>query len=595
MNNTARNLIFILLGIFILSGLSFASTLITDNQVSIGDGGNLSANWIFGNLDWDNLTNFPSDCGSGDYVYGISNSGSLRCRADEDTIDYNNTITSGDIYIDISGLSATLTSDATKWFYNQSDGVGQGNTSFNVSFTDGRYALIVWNYNQTQPFTDWLSTFQYDYNQTFEANKTIYETYNDGWVSTFNATYDTYAYNQSDGVGTGNASWNQTHADTLYADIKWGYNQTTVSGFDNTNIAYINNTQTFTGVNNFSDHASFTGRIGKTASTADYFDLTNGIDLYYGGDLMFDTKTVGLSTLDLAAPYIMFSGVTGCDADNEKLETSGTGILSCGVNPTGSGGGDFWFANFTGSFDDNYTDALWSYNQTQPAIDNLTDSYGQYWYNMTDGVGTGNSSWNQTYAETLFAAIDWGYNQTQPAIDNITNTWSHLWYNYTLIGGGDGSTENIFNQELNTTEEVIFNTVNATEEIFVAGSPVSPWLYNQSDGVGEGNTSWNQTHADTLYSPIIWGYNQTISSGDSFIDISGLVATLTSSATQWFYNQTLAGDNRFIKQDGTTELTDNWVAGDYNITMNDHSRTCYGDACDGSIYYNGTSLVIEVG
>jgi len=47
---------------------------------------------------------------------------------------------------------------------------------------------------------------EWDYNQTYTGG-------------TFNSTYDQFAYNQSDGVGTGNASWNQSLANSLYLNL----------------------------------------------------------------------------------------------------------------------------------------------------------------------------------------------------------------------------------------------------------------------------------------------------------------------------------------------------------------------------------------
>ncbi|MBS3081735.1 hypothetical protein J4416_02215 [Candidatus Pacearchaeota archaeon] len=104
-----------------------------------------------------------------------------------------------------------------------------GNSSFNQSLTDSLYSPIEWSYNMTTPFTTWLSTFLYNYNQTVPFTT---------WLSTF-----VYNYNQTtpamdrantintslslriDGISGGNASWNQTFANTLYAGAQWGYNQ----------------------------------------------------------------------------------------------------------------------------------------------------------------------------------------------------------------------------------------------------------------------------------------------------------------------------------------------------------------------------------
>jgi hypothetical protein len=56
----------------------------------------------------------------------------------------------------------------------------QGHTGTDGSWLTG----IAYNFNQSLPFNDWLSTFLYNYNQTYSG-------------STYNATYNTWAYNQS--------------------------------------------------------------------------------------------------------------------------------------------------------------------------------------------------------------------------------------------------------------------------------------------------------------------------------------------------------------------------------------------------------------
>lgn len=65
-----------------------------------------------------------------------------------------------------------------------------------------------------------------------------------GFNNTRNATYELYAYNMSDGVGSGNESWNESYANTLYSDIIWGYNQTSTYSADEYYIN-LNESNTF--------------------------------------------------------------------------------------------------------------------------------------------------------------------------------------------------------------------------------------------------------------------------------------------------------------------------------------------------------------
>jgi hypothetical protein len=83
-------------------------------------------------------------------------------------------------------------------------GISGGNLSFNQSLTDKLYAGIQWAYNMTTPFTNWLSTFLYNYNQTAPANSytdSVISANNASWSSTYNVTYD--AKNTSQWVTSG--------------------------------------------------------------------------------------------------------------------------------------------------------------------------------------------------------------------------------------------------------------------------------------------------------------------------------------------------------------------------------------------------------
>lgn len=66
------------------------------------------------------------------------------------------------------------------WAYNQSD----GNTED-----------LTWHYNMTSPFTSWLSTFAYNYNQT------ITSIYSYNHTSAIETLYGKWFYNMSDGIG----------------------------------------------------------------------------------------------------------------------------------------------------------------------------------------------------------------------------------------------------------------------------------------------------------------------------------------------------------------------------------------------------------
>ncbi len=98
------------------------------------------------------------------------------------------------------------------------------NASWNESYARTLFADIKWGYNMSD------GSFNATYD-TWAYNQS------DG---SYNATYDMWAYNQSDG------SYNATYD-------KWAYNQSD-GGMDYTNVAMVNQSNTFTGINQFSNN-----------------------------------------------------------------------------------------------------------------------------------------------------------------------------------------------------------------------------------------------------------------------------------------------------------------------------------------------------
>jgi hypothetical protein len=81
--------------------------------------------------------------------------------------------------------------------------------------------------------------------------------YNDIVTETIHTNYIRYVNGSLWNFGTSNSSWNETRANSLYysnTNPSGYYNITTLpsSSFNNTNIAYRNNSQVFAGLNNFS-------------------------------------------------------------------------------------------------------------------------------------------------------------------------------------------------------------------------------------------------------------------------------------------------------------------------------------------------------
>jgi hypothetical protein len=83
------------------------------------------------------------------------------------------------------------------------------NFSNDLAFSTFNATYDLWAYNQTTPFSTWLDSFLYNYNQTYVYTSLSNFTddigaiavYNSTYLSTYNATYDLWAYNQTTSGG----------------------------------------------------------------------------------------------------------------------------------------------------------------------------------------------------------------------------------------------------------------------------------------------------------------------------------------------------------------------------------------------------------
>jgi len=312
-------------------------------------------------------------------------------------------------------------------------------STYNVSYESTYNSTYdLWAYNQTTPATDYVDveitnindstnienlgfvtgshTVDTSYIYTHLGNLTddilaglnhtaiVYELWNSAWVSIYNASYDLWAYNQTE-LDTDSK---YTHLSNLTDDIGnynstydlWAYNQTELGTYNSTYDADLNNT--------FNDTYAFWAfnqtELGTYNSTYDT-DLNNTFNSTYDADLNVSFN----ATYDLWA-YNQSTAVF--DMYNSTWDSPGVG---------------------DGSY--NATYELWAYNQTTPAEDyadveitNINDSDNivnlgfvtgshtvdtSYIYthlsNFTDDKGV----FNLTYESTYNATYDlWSYNQT---------------------------------------------------------------------------------------------------------------------------------------------------------------------------------------
>ena len=162
-----------------------------------------------------------------DFIIG-SNSGNLSWNESYADLLYSAIGTGGNVSWNES-LANTLYS-GIEWDYNQSlatfnmwnstwatDNTGTGNVSWNQSFAGTLYSAIKWGYNHTTLSNDYADAQDVIFN-------TSIKNYVDGQDVVFNTSMKNYVDGQVAGLGD-NSSWNQSFADNLYAEIKWGYNQ----------------------------------------------------------------------------------------------------------------------------------------------------------------------------------------------------------------------------------------------------------------------------------------------------------------------------------------------------------------------------------
>jgi hypothetical protein len=156
-------------------------------------------------------------------------------------------------------LTDLLYSDI-KWGYNQTYSGSTFNTTYDTWLPNYTASNKFW-YNMTTQFINWLSTFAYNYNQTTPAN-----TYSDNINTTLSSRID--------GISGGdNSSWNESRANTLYADIKWGYNMTQAGSGSTFNTTYATWLPNYTASNKFWYNQTY----GGSTYNLTYHGLINNV------------------------------------------------------------------------------------------------------------------------------------------------------------------------------------------------------------------------------------------------------------------------------------------------------------------------------
>lgn len=579
-------------------GLAFASTTITNTQIT--STGNVTANWFFGNIDWDDIQNVPSGLGTDTNATTACGTNEVL-DGDGDCVDHTQWLTS-------------YTETDPKFSAENSSLWAEARNKYNVTYA-------TWAYNQT----------------TAVFNLPILN--------------NTYAL-----IGSGgNASWNESRANDLYASVIWGYNQTTAT-YNLYGINWYNHTLAVEGLYskwfynqtapaiNYLETLYGANWYNHTTEAIDYIDaqgfITSGItNNTLGWNVSFtniDENLIynhTLALLGLINEEQIYNHTLATEGLYGKWFYNQSEYPISYLNQTY---GKFWYNQTNGA---NFANI---YNHTQYLLTN----YGSQWYNHTLsllGMINEEQIYNHTSAvETLYNK--WFYNQTTPAITYLNTTYGKFWYNMTTesMGGDFSFTDFQDSYDLNSTPYSP-NWYNHSSALI--GLYGNLW-YNYSLVAPAPTSTYNETYATwlpnrTLYSPLwynhtteaidyvdaqgfitsgiennTYGWNLTMSNirsidwtnvtitesqildfgtyGDfSFSDFQdSWTSNSTAYALYWYNHTTIANtytDTALGNYVPYTGATDDVDLGGFNITSSKH---CLNSGCTSYIENNGTSTII---
>jgi hypothetical protein len=337
-------------------------------------------------------------------------------------------------------------------------------------------------------------------------------------------------------------------------------------------------------------------------------------------------------------------------------------------------------ARWSGADTQKSADGIYLYNDSTTIYFNET-RLNDTIENKIAGVGGDNSSWNESYADTKYLGIaDQRYNETSLilSINTTSNIMGLGFYNETEVDDLISSAGNSsFNQTLTDTlyysitnplnflnqthADLIYAPINYGDEwnktyadtlylnrtseglyLSTYNATYDLWAYNQTspaidyadninttlssriDSIDAGNSSFNQTLTDTLYSGIEWDYNQTIPAMDytntqintvnttSNIDSLGFLNKSGTNANQDINispynletgNLTLASKIIFSLGGIIDNIVDGWititgnlqVSGNINVTGNITTTDtfCFTADCSAKMYHNGSGIIIS--
>ncbi|VVB82776.1 Uncharacterised protein [uncultured archaeon] len=415
-------------------------------------------------------------------------------------------------------------------------------------------ALSINTTNNIQNLLGGTNVSQFSFNQTLQT----FNTYNSIWSSTYNSTYANYVtfnttaniqqllnstgiYNQAGG----NASWNQSFANTLYYSASNPNN-------------YIN--------------SSANNSYYLSTNPSGYFNSSN----YYSYNSTYANYVSNVSrnwTLDVWNNWnSLFSGNASW---NESYARTIFTVI-------GSGGNASWNQSFANTL---YSGIIWNYNQTIPA-NSYTDSQITIVNNSALHIGEQNrmtlSCSNITGAASNLCTITSSGNPdfTNVAWRNQSNIFTG-WQNFSVVNansillnginisswilnistnwtiGANSYTDSRITavnstgqSALSTAQQAL--TINSTANIQQLLN--STGIYNQAGG----NASWNQSFANTLYYSASNPNNYINSSANNSYYLSTNPSGYFNSSNYYSYNLTYDNYKINVSRNWTLDVWNNW-------------------------------------
>lgn len=440
------------------------------------------------NLDTNETTRFTAltnNCSAGQQMFGVQVNGTPVCTTDSGgAADGNASSICGDnTYLDGSGncvsFNATVLSigSLNSWnsTYNETYAGCVNNASY-LSTYNATYAAGMTDTNDSayiaSNLNDWLSTYNVSYHGLIN---------NASYLSTYNATYaaniDT---NDSVYIAASENDWLSTYNATYAAGMNNCNSSGACAGGDVAYMDYANN-----GNYNVSGNLS----IG-TGSVL--------LDIYYNGSVaLFDSLgNNAFFTDNVTADYFFGDGSQLTNLPSGSADGNASSI--CGDNTYLDGSGNCVTFNSTVVSIGSLNNWNSTYNETYAGCINNASYLSTYNATYASNIDTNDSvyiasnlnNWLSTYNATYAANLD--TNDSAYIASNLNNWLST--YNATYAANLDTNDSTYIASNLNDW----LSTYNVTYHGLIDNASYLS-TYNATYAAQSGNSSWNQSYADSLY------------------------------------------------------------------------------------------------